>query len=400
MNLHSPLPYWLLKHGIINSYPSLHADLHADVVVMGAGISGALVAHELCKAGFDTIILDRRHTGTGSTAASTALLQYEIDTPLHELIGLVGERHATRSYLLCLQAIDEIEKICEGLPQPGLFTRRPSLQFASFIKDMTNLEKEYRLRKKAGISLQLLYGAEVKRRFGFKKPGGLLSRDGAEADAYLITHGILAKYSGKGLRVFDNTEVVRIHHHKRSVELLTAEGRSVRAKYLVIACGYESQQYIPKQVQQLHSTYAIASEPYPDLDFWYKNALIWETQTPYLYLRTTSDKRIIIGGKDTPFTSPRKRDGALSRKTRELESSFKKLFPMISFKTDFKWVGNFASTKDGLPYIGSISSRPRTYFALGFGGNGITFSQLASRIIVDDLNGKKNKDGEIFSFNR
>ena len=89
-----------------------------------------------------------------------------------------------------------------------------------------------------------------------------------------------------------------------------------------------------------------------------------------------------------------------NQKAKNLERSFAKLFPGLSFKTDFKWAGTFASTKDGLPYIGSIPQRPHTYFALGFGGNGITFSVIAANIIKDLLSGKKNTDADIFSFDR
>jgi len=107
-----------------------------------------------------------------------------------------------------------------------------------------------------------------------------------------------------------------------------------------------------------------------------------------------------MGGKDIPFSNSIKRDSLLMRKTKNLEQSFAKLFPGILFKTDFKWAGTFASTKDGLPYIGSIPQRPHTYFALGFGGNGTTFSAIAANIIGDLLAGKKNPDSSLFSFDR
>ena len=112
MNLRSHYPYWLLRHGIINNYPSLDSDVKTTVAIVGAGISGALVAWHLCKAGFDVVVVDRRHVGWGSTAASTSLLQYEIDTPLHQLKEKVGEEHAVKSYLLCRQAIYKLEDIC------------------------------------------------------------------------------------------------------------------------------------------------------------------------------------------------------------------------------------------------------------------------------------------------
>lgn len=399
MDLRSDYPFWLLDKGIIHSYPSLTHDMHADIIIMGAGISGALAAWYLCHAGFQVIIVDKRHVGMGSTAASTALLQYEIDTPLAELIKKVGEKNAVESYLLCLQAINELEKICGGWPEAG-FRKRPSLQYASYKKDIPALQEEYRLRKKNGISLQWLDEAALDNKFGFNKPAALLSKDAAEVKAYSLTHSLLRHCGRYGLKVFDHTEVVAINEHRKGVDVKTATGRTIRARKLVIACGYESSVYIRQKVQTLQSTYAIISEPCDASLFWYRNALIWETARPYLYLRTTNDDRILIGGKDDHFSDPRLRDKALPRKARELEKAFKKLFPSINFITDFKWAGTFASTKDGLPYIGSIPGRPHTYFALGYGGNGITFSVIAAQIITKVLQGKKDPTASIFRFDR
>src|ERR1700733_2564601 len=100
MDLYSNSPYWLLKNGLLNSYPSVAKNYSTEVVIMGAGISGALMGYHLKEAGFDFMIVDRRHVGMGSTAASTALIQYEIDQPLRKLIGKVGEKNALRSYQL------------------------------------------------------------------------------------------------------------------------------------------------------------------------------------------------------------------------------------------------------------------------------------------------------------
>jgi choline dehydrogenase-like flavoprotein len=55
----------------------------ADVVIVGAGITGALLAHTLSQKGLSIIILDRREPSHGSIMASTALLQWEIDSGEH-----------------------------------------------------------------------------------------------------------------------------------------------------------------------------------------------------------------------------------------------------------------------------------------------------------------------------
>lgn len=400
MDLRSHYPYWLLRHGLVNNFPSLNKNISTEVAIVGAGISGALAAWYLCKAGFKVVIIDRRHAGMGSTVASTALLQYEIDVPLYELINKVGEKNATRSYLLCRDAIYKLGEICRKLNDKEIYQNKPSFQYASYKKDVIPLQKEYDLRKKIGFELEWLDNNEIQKKFGFNKPAGVLSKDGAEADAYKITQLILEKCKQFGLQVYDHTEIINILHHKKSIELETKEKKKIKARWLVIACGYESQKYLPKQVEILHSTFAIVSEPVAQKNFWYKNALIWETAQPYLYLRTTADDRILVGGRDVNFTDPVKRDKILTTKTKDLEKAFTQLFPRIRFRTDFSWAGAFSSTKDGLPYIGSVAGKPHTYFSLGFGGNGITFSIIGAEIIRDLLLGKKNEDAGIFSFQR
>src|SRR5579862_8721956 len=339
MDLHSSNPFWLLKNGILVNYPSLRENFNTDVAVIGAGITGALVAHHLLKAGLSVGVFDKRHVGTGSTAASTSLLQYEIDTPLHKLMKMTGEKNAIASYNLCVQSIDDLGKICDQLKTPVDFEFKKSVQYASFKKDVEELKTEYKLRKKNGIALSFLTPEEIKKKFGFYAPAGIISEKGGQVDAFKLTHELLISDTKKGLNVFDNTEIVGIEHKKRGVRLTTSTGIIIRAKNLVIACGYESQKHLTKKVERLNSTYAVVSEPLDTKRIWYRNCIIWETANPYLYLRTTKDNRILVVGKDEIFVNASVRDSKIHVKAKLLERSFGKLFPGIIFKTDFKCAG-------------------------------------------------------------
>jgi len=70
--------------------------------------------------------------------------------------------------------------------------------------------------------------------------------------------------------------------------------------------------------------------------------------------------------------------------------------PGIVFKKEFIWSGTFGKTKDSLPYIGAYKKTPNTYYALGFGDNGITFSLIAAEILCDAIREKYNPDSQLF----
>src|SRR5688500_4335843 len=96
MELTTGCPFWPVADGVLATYPPLERDVTGDVVVIGGGVTGAFVAHALAEAGVDVVLLDKRDVGMGSTASCTGLLQYEIDTPLHELIERMGQEKAVR----------------------------------------------------------------------------------------------------------------------------------------------------------------------------------------------------------------------------------------------------------------------------------------------------------------
>lgn len=390
-----------MKNGYLENYFALTENAKADFAVIGGGISGALAARSLAIAGADVILLDRQHIAMGSTSASTALLQYDIDKTLVELIELMGESRAARAYELSLRALTDLEKIAAGLTIENEITPRLSFRFAKYKKDVAMLEAEYEARSRHGFEMELWDEKKVSRHFPFAAPAALSTTPSATADPYRLTHGVLIDARSRGVRIYDKTGVDKIERQKRGVTLRTADGQTVKAKKVIIACGYESINYIPKKVGTLNSTYAFATEPLPGAkDLWYKNCIFWNTADPYSYCRPTADNRIIFGGGDEPFYDPKRRDKILDKKTAKLEKELRKLFPDIPFEVDYRWTGTFIETKDGLPYIGTIKERPHTYFALGYGGNGITFSQLAAEILTAQLMGQKNADAELFSFER
>jgi glycine/D-amino acid oxidase-like deaminating enzyme len=381
------------------NYPKLEESLETEIVILGGGISGALVAYYLSKGGFKCVVVDERNIGMGSSCASTSLLQYELDVPLVKLQKQVGYKNAVRAYQLCAQSILKLQDIAGDIEFKD-FQMKNSLYYAVSKRDISFLKEEYQIRKDNNFEVRFLDGDEIKNEYGFKAPAAILSEVGGQTDSYAFAHKLHQYNLKNGCKVFDRTKIINIKHSANRVQLKTENNQIIKARYLIYATGYEVINFIKKKIVSLHSTYVTISEQISGgKNFWKDDVLIWNTDDPYMYMRT-HDGRVVVGGRDEKFYKPEKRDKLINQKAKELKKDFNNLFPKITFNPEFSWTGTFGATKDGLPFIGPYKPLPNSFFSLGFGGNGITFSRVAGEIITDLILGKNNSDANIFSFER
>ena len=164
--------------------------------------------------------------------------------------------------------------------------------------------------------------------------------------------------------------------------------------------GFESVELIKDKFVNLLSTYALIGEQQKSGSKRLNNTLFWNTADPYNYMRTTDDNRLLIGGADEDFIDAKKRDLLIPGKVGKLEKYLKRILPEYDFVPDFAWAGTFGETKDGLPYIGKHPNFKSTYFVLGFGGNGITFSTIGMDIISKLLKNRKHPLLKYYKFRR
>lgn len=401
MNLKSNEPFWLLKDGLISSHPSLKSDQECDVLIIGGGITGGLMAHQMVQDGYAAILIDKREICNGSTSATTSMLQYEIDVPLHELIEKIGEKGAVESYKACSESINVLEKLTEKIKSKAGFKRKESLYFASKKKDVPWLKKEFEARKRAGFEVKWLEPDQILNTFGFENTfGGIISRQGASIDAFKFAHELLKFNHKKGLKIFDKTEMETVGYHKGYNLVKTTNGPVIKAKKIIYCIGYESKALIKENFVDLKSTYALVSEidvvKFKNI----ANTLVWNTDKPYMYMRTTDDGRLLIGGGDEDFSNAEKRDALLNKKEKQILKILKRIKPDYHFYTDFIWAGTFGETKDGLPYIGDHNNFKNSYFVLGFGGNGITFSVTGMEMASLFMKNKKHPLSRYFKFGR
>jgi glycine/D-amino acid oxidase-like deaminating enzyme len=401
MDLKSGYPWWTVHDALPGAFPPLQADVRCDVAVIGAVITGALVAGVFAAHGHDVVVLDRREAGWGSTSASTALLQYEIDTPMRELARRYGERQAALAYRACLDAIGQLRDTVRGLRGVG-FTATDSLYYASRERDLRTLQAEFALRERHGFPVGWLDSSDVRARYGFSAPGAILSTVAARMDPYLAAWGLLRRLCKAGGRVHDRAAVTAIEPRSRDVLLTTSEGFAIRARHVVVAAGYEGQAWLPRGLARNRSSYALVTDPVPGATLGsLARTLVWETARPYLYLRTTADGRLMVGGEDDAVDRPARRDRRVEAKAERLLHKARALFPGLPLRPSFAWAGTFAETADGLPFFGSHPRLgPRVLFAMAYGGNGITYAMAGAPLLRALAERRRHPLARLFGFAR
>jgi len=394
-------PYWLLRNGTGDARGPLRESLQCDVAVIGAGITGALVTDALIAPGRRIVVLDARDVAMGSTSATTALLQYEIDTHLTDLARLLDAPRAMRAYLACAASFEMLERRFPELLKLSNYRRRASLYLASDEEAVPALRAELEARRSIGFACEWLDRAGLERTTGCLRPGGIRSALGAELDPVRFTQAVMSGAERHGVTVFARSRVKHIEPHGDGLRLLTEDGPGIDAQHVVVCAGYEAHDFLSREWADIDNTFALVTEPLADPSRAHAMPLIWESARPYLYLRGTPDGRLMVGGADVPFRNPDARDLVLPRQIRRLEKSYRGLFGRDLPSVAHAWGGSFASTEDGLPLIGAEpGGHPRVLFALCLGGNGITYSVHAAEMIREHVEGRPHPLDDVFGFGR
>ena len=376
---------------------ALKNSIRADAVIVGAGVSGAFMAHALAKRFDKVVVVDRRAPAHGSTMASTAMLQYEIDTPLTELSEKIGPSKAARAWRRSWRATQALVKLVDGEGIRCGLRRADTLYLAGDSMGWRGLEKEMKARHRAGLPGEYLDAKRLREIFDIDRTSAIFSPGAASADPVALTQGLLQRAIRNEVSLYSPVEIKDVVATPHGVILDTGR-HFIEAKHAVFCTGYELLKGIPRKGTKITSSWAMASHPHTKLPSWLRDTLVWEAADPYLYMRTTPDGRLIIGGEDEDIDLPSYRARSMAHKTARLMAKAKTLIPDLDFALSRQWTGAFGESEDGLPIIDRVPGMPNCIAVLGFGGNGTIYSKIASEIVPTLLRGRPDRDADIFRF--
>ncbi len=378
--------------------PVLRESLKCDALIVGGGITGSLIADRLTCQGLDVIIIDRELPGRGSTSASTAMLLWEIDRSLTQLTQVYGFEPACRAYRASRDAVTGLKSLVVQTGVACEMRNRSSLYLATGDSAKELLE-EHRIRELGGLPGEFLDHRMLLDMFGITRAGAILSPGAADADPVQLTRGLLKAATARGARMFEG-EAVEYDASSRAVCVQLKNGPQIEARSVVLATGYVLPPIVHSTLHTISSSWAIATKP-QSKNLWNDGVLIWEDSKDYLYARTTSSGRIIIGGEDSEeVIEPEARDRLIAEKSLLLTKRLTALWPTARTDIEFCWAGTFDTTRDGLPLIGPVPGVKGVYAAYGYGGNGITFSFLAAQLIGNLIAGSSSQLLSDFALDR
>lgn len=395
-NLRTGDPFWLdAPRTSVRKKSDPGRDRH-DVIVVGTGISGALTAEALTRAGKTVLLVDRRDPARGSTAASTAMIQHEIDVPLSMLCGQIGTRAANAAWRRSVRAVNDLIALTQELEISCQMSPKTSLYLSGNQLDAEALRAEAKARKAAGIDAELIDALRLKEEYGIERDAAILSHDSASANPVQLTAGLLRVAQTRGAIIASPVEITDMAESATGVALATSAGRVLLADHVVFCTGYE---FLPQMQSSAHSktsTWAIACEVVGAVPDWMHDTIVWEASDPYLYFRTEPSGKLIAGGEDEDTDEKNTSKTILKRKAKAIAAKFANLTGLKTRKPDYAWAAPFSVTKDGLPIIDRVKDYDRVFAVMGFGGNGITFSTIAAQIVSAAIGGKIDADSRLF----
>ena len=334
-----------------------------DVVIIGAGLSGALIARYLAEARLQVVVLEAKDmakaTGGGPRVAFVGTPQ-----PYTALQAQFGAEKARQLWRATLDNLEEGRRLLEMMGVP--YRRCGALRLAG------NTEEAYALQRSAAALQKAGFEAELEDATDLGFVAALRTEDDMAFDVGALIRRLL---SHERITVQDRTEVESIEVREKDV-LIWARGAYLRSPAAIIAAGAYATHLHPYLAQHMrvmpaHTVECRAEGALPE------QALAWNEGR--LSLQPSPDKGL-------PRLAAWVR-GADDELWPLLESAAATFCPQTVVEA--LWGTWLAEGEDGLPLVGEIPQAAGLYTVGGLGGWGLSWAFVAAKrlaaLMLDDV---------------
>lgn len=361
---------------------------NADVLIIGGGIAGVTMLHQLLMSGISNVYLvEESSIGFHASGRNGGQLMLRGSNLFHELPEEDGVEY--------LKFISENNKrFLNGLRNVSFDTElRDSggIRFAIDEEEMEILEREANfIRENGGIDCPLLTQKDTTNILPQSNfSGGMFVPNEVNFNPYKIVNGLRELVEKKGSRILTGCQVVSVTEDDRGLAVSIRHKGTIRAKKVV----YCTNGYTTELLPQLKSFMTpcrgqmIATDYLPAHLINVVPTMTMTCNNSHEYFRLHQG-RILAGGKRQSVRAHQRNiinDGEMSPGVYDrLRIFIGEAMPFIKdIKITHSWSGIMSETADGLPLIGLVPGKRNEYILAGFNGYGYSHALQGSMIVKD-----------------
>jgi glycine oxidase len=348
----------------------------SDIIVVGAGIVGCAIAHELASRGASVEIVDERPVGMGATQASAGVLAPYIEaregSPLLDL--------TVRSLALYDRFV---ERIGSDSGMPIAYRRTGTIDVAATDTELRALQQTAEVlarRHVAALMLDAQAARAEEPQLGGGAIGGLLIESHGFVGATDLTRALAVAARHHGAQLIERSRVRRISSLHGDMIVETDRG-TLTSNAVVLAAGSWSGQIA---IDGIVPTVAIRPVRGQLLHLgWTGTPLRRVTWSARCYLVPWEDGTLLVGAtvEDAGFDERTTAAGV-----RDLLDAVCELVPR-AWEAGFLGarVGLRPAAADELPVIGPSAAMPNLVYATGHYRNGVLLAPLTAQLVADAI---------------
>jgi gamma-glutamylputrescine oxidase len=359
--------------------------------VVGGGIAGCSAALHLAQRGYNVVLLEARFVGYGASGRSGGQLIFGLAPSQKALTAQVGRDDAHRLFDLSVEALDSTRALidtysiaCDYAANHVHVATKPR-----HVRELTEwadeLHGEY-----AYESARLLDRDELQKHVRSELYlGGLLDSRSGHLHPLKYTQGLARAAELEGVRIFENTQVLRYDSGSdrggtRGVAVHSSRG-VVHCEHLILCGNAYLDGVAPPLARRILGvgTYIVATEPLDPTRaraLLPSNAAVADINWILDYFRLTADHRLLFGGRVSysSMQPPHLRESMRKRLVR--------VFPALAdVSVDYTWGGYLDITMSRAPDFGRLA--PNVYYLQGFSGHGMALTGLAGKLVAEAVSG-------------
>ncbi|HEU4889568.1 MAG TPA: FAD-dependent oxidoreductase [Thermoanaerobaculia bacterium] len=366
-------------------FDPFRGDLHVDVAVIGAGITGLTAALLLAERGRTVALLEKDTIASGETGNTTAHITVAIDARYH----YVRRKYSAEEARLVADASRaSVEKIAELVQRHSIdcrFRRVPGYLYTEKRKYVSELKNEAAAAREAGLDAQWTTDVPL----SFATRGAVLWPNQAQFHPGQYLSGLASHANKAGVKIFEQTLVTGIEDGEPCVVETTHGRLTAGAVFMATNVPVAGFTHV-HTLAAAYRTYAIAFEetaPHPD-------GLFWDTADPYHYTRwqeTDEGTYLIVGGEDHRVGEEEDTEGRFDAVSRYANEYFG------TRPERYRWSGQVIEPHGGLPLMGGSGN---LYISTGYSGQGMTFGTVGAMLVTDLITGVPNPWADVFDHKR